>query len=146
VTPVKTLLLLAIKKQLESIDTIKTVLLNPPSGTSWDACEHPLCITSDMTESFKLVQDKSENTFRLQIELYTIIDSTLDNITIIDDLYSSIIYNLQLRRDNTIWDYAKKVNPVSASRIFGYDDYNGYLMEFDIVYLTVRGNPYTLIL
>jgi len=145
--PVKTLLMRSIQECVESIPGVSTVLLNPPSGTTWDACLHPLCIIADMNESFKLTQNKVESTFQLQLELYTEIDTTLDNMLLIDTLYAEILIKLQTwSRENKIWDYAKKINCVSATRIYGYNDFNGYLMNFDVDYLTVRGNPYNVIL
>jgi hypothetical protein len=66
---------------------------------------------------------------------------------LIDTLYAEILIKLQTwSRENKIWDYAKKINCVSATRIYGYNDFNGYLMNFDVDYLTVRGNPYNVIL
>lgn len=142
--PVKTLLMNAIKSDLESIKMVQTVVINPvvlpkpDTGQSW-----PILCVSDEPEAITKVNVVQRCKFSLWIEGWQWTDKEFDMSADQDELKAQIEM-VMLNTNSSYRQYCIKVDQISFERHFENMNMHAIISKYELYYQYLYGNPYQL--
>ncbi len=149
--PIKTLLVNQCGVVLKSITDLASVYVNPSAWSVVEGLDKPLGIVWDLDESPTYINMARKSKLLVQFDIYLkSSDGSYDNSkkfytsqqSIDLDSIHAKLNAAMLDIRNPMHTYCQLIEEIAVSKNMGYDDFSVLVNQYQITYITQRGNPY----